>query len=143
MSKIKAAELIARYNAAAEKLGRKPVNKFSSRAVAERRVAAIEAEVAPKASQSKSYDPDALGAARGLRFDLPGSKNKVAPREGTSRAKLLDMLKAAGAKGIDFEELHSACGFKNRKSTRDAIGLLSRRNGYAISGTDASVRLSK
>jgi hypothetical protein len=138
MSKITTAQLVARYNKAAAALGREPVNKFASRAVAEKRVAVIEAEIAPKA-----YDPDSLGEKRGLRFDLPGSKKKVPPREGTSRAKLLGMLQDAGAKRIDFEDLHKACGFKNRKSTRDAIGLLSRRNGYAIAGTDASVRLAK
>jgi hypothetical protein len=138
--KVTTTTLVTRYNKAAAALGRKPVNKFSSRAVAEKRVAAIEGELQPK---KRAYDADSLGEKRGLRFDLPGGKNEVAPREGTSRAKLLDMLKAAGAKGIDFEDLHKACGFKNRKSTRDAIGLLSRKNGYAISGSDASVRLAK
>ena len=145
MSNIKAAEVIARYNTAAATLGRKPVKKFVDRATAEKRLAAIEADVAkkkkPTALSRGEYDPDALGEKRGLRFDHPGSKKRVAPREGSMRAKLLGVLKGAGAKGIDFEELHKACGFLNRKSTRDAIALLSRKNGYAISGTDASVRL--
>jgi hypothetical protein len=128
MSKIKTAELIARYNAAAATLGRRAVTKFADRATAEKRVAAIEAEVAPKAKAQRAYDPDSLGEKRGLRFDLPGRKSKVAPREGSMRAKLLGLLQDAGAKGVDFEELHKACGFGNKKSTRDAIGLLSRKS---------------
>jgi hypothetical protein len=151
MNKIKAAELIARYNAAAATLGRKPVKKFVNRATAEKRLAAIEGEVAkkkgaaekPTALSRGEFDPDSIGEKRGLRFDHAGSKTKVAPREGSMRAKLLGVLQEAGAKGIDFEELHRACGFLNRKSTRDAIALLSRKNGYAITGTDAAVRLAK
>ena len=148
MSNIKAAQIIARYNAAAATLGRKPVTKFVNRATAEKRLAAIEAEAAkkhekPAALSRGEYDPDALGEKRGLKFDHAGSKKKVAPREGSMRAKLLGMLQEAGAKGIDFEELHKACGVLNRKSTRDAIALLSRKNGYAITGTDAAVRLAK
>lgn len=136
-------ELVARYNKAAATLGRKPVKKFADRKTAERRVAAIEAELAPKPKERPAYDPDSLGEKRGLRFDLPGrlAKDCVEPREGTRRAKLLAMLQDAGKKGIEFEDLHVGCGFKNRKSTRDAIGLLSRNNGYAVAGTDACVKL--
>jgi hypothetical protein len=150
MSNVKAAEIIARYNAAAATLGRKSVKKFADRKTAERRLVAIEADAAkkngaaekPAALSRGEYDPDALGEKRGLKFDHAGSKKKVAPREGSMRAKLLGLLQEAGAKGIDFEELHKASGFLNRKSTRDAIGLLARKNGYGVSGTDASLRLA-
>jgi hypothetical protein len=132
------AELVARYREGSRAQGRQ---RFSNRPTAEKRVAAIEAELKPKNTKG-AYDPDALGKKRGLRFDLPGRKDKVPPREGTMRAKLLGMAQDAGKKGIDFEELHAACGFKNRKSTRDALGLLSRKNGYGIKGTAVSVKLA-
>lgn len=48
----------------------------------------------------------------------------------------------AGNDGSDFEELHTECGFRNRKSTLKVLGLLSRGNGYAVVGTDASLMLA-
>lgn len=99
---------------------------------------AIEAELQ---STKRTYDPDSLGEKRGLTFDLPASKKNTYPREESMREKLLSMLQEAGKEGVDFESLHASCGFKNRKSTRDAIGLLSRKNGYGIQGTDANLRL--
>ncbi len=114
------AQLVVRYNKVATTLGKKPVKKFADRKTAERRVNVIEAQLTPTKS-------------RGMNFDLPASKNKSAPRENSMRAKLLDELQAAGKKGIAFEVLHKRCGFKNLKSTRDALGLLNRKNGYGVS----------
>lgn len=135
-------DLVARYNKAARTLGRKPVKRFSNKATAVRRVKAIEAELKATKAATTKHDSDVLGAKRGLTFDLPGSKDKVAPREGSRRAALLGTLKAAGKKGISFDKLHAECGFKNRKSTRDALYLLSAKNGYGINGTSDCLHIA-
>lgn len=141
MKKATTAELVARYNKAATTLSRKPVKKFADRKTAELRLAAIEAQLAPVARAGAEYNPDAIGEKRGRRFDLPGrpAKERLDPREGMRRARLLDLLKEAGADGVDFFQLHEqmqkeGSAFGNLKSLRDALGLLSRKNGYAIVG---------
>jgi len=117
--KVTTAQLVARYNKAAASLGKKSVKKFADRKTAERRVKEIEAQVKPTKSG-------------GLNFELAASKDKTPPCEGSMRAKLLSELQAAGKKGIAFDALHKCCGFKNPKSTRDALGLLNRKNGYGV-----------
>lgn len=126
--KVTTAQLVARYNKAASTLGQKPVKKFADRKTAERRVREIESHLQPK-------------KPRGMNFNLPASKNKSAPRENSMRAKLLAELRAAGKKGIAFDTLHKRCGFKNPKSTRDALGLLNRKNGYGILAADDVVSI--
>ena len=120
LQKMTTAQLVARYNKAAAALGKKPVKKFVDRKTAERRVKEIESKLQPTKS-------------RGMNFTLPASKNKSAPREHSMRARLLAELQTAGKKGIAFDTLHERCGFKNPKSTRDALGLLHRKNGFGIS----------
>jgi hypothetical protein len=68
-------------------------------------VKAVEAEL-KSAKASAKHDPDAVGEKRG-------------------------MLQCAGTKGVSFEGLHAECNYKNRKSSRDALYLLSTENGYA------------
>ncbi|MDZ7770163.1 MAG: hypothetical protein U5K38_14325 [Woeseiaceae bacterium] len=132
--------VVAGYNKAARALGRRPVKRFADRRTALRRVRAIETEVRPASSPPGRSAPGPVRRKRGLRFDLH-RKDKV-PRARAPCSDLLEILREAGKKGIDFEDLHTACGFKNRKSTRDALGLLWCKNGYAISGPDACVRLA-
>lgn len=126
--KVTTAQLVARYNNAAATLGKKPVKKFADRKAAERRVKEIESQVQPKKQ-------------RGMNFNLPASRNKTAPRENSMRATLLAELQKAGKMGIDFDSLHKRCGFKNEKSTRDALGLLNRKNGYGVKCTDCRLAL--
>ena len=57
---------------------------------------------------------------------------KTSPRDGTRRARLLVLLRNGCKRGITFEKLHSACGFLNEKSTRDAVYLLGAKNGYRV-----------
>ena len=118
------AELVARYNQAAKALDRRPVKRFADRKTAERRARAIEAEARPVASISAGTDRDAIVATRGLTFNLPNSKDKTPPREGSMRATLLDRLQPTGKKGVSFQALHEAAGFANRRSTYDALRLL-------------------
>lgn len=121
--KVTTAQLVKRYNNAATTLGKKPVKKFVDRKTAERRVEEIKSRPKPK-------------YPRGMNFELPPFKDKIAPRENSMRAKLLAELESAGKKGVAFEVLNKRCGFKNEKSTRDALALLNRKNGYAISGVN-------
>lgn len=135
------AELVERYNKAAATLGRKAVKKFADRKTAERRVAAIEAEMRPAANTA--VERDNIGnSARGLTFNLPGrpAKDRVEPREGSMRAAMLALLEAHKS-GLEFEEIHQQIGFANRRSTYDALRLLNRVNGYGLAGTDANVKL--
>ncbi len=128
--KVTTAQLVARYNKAAAILGKKPVKKFADRKTAERRVKSIELQLPSKKPHR-------------MNFDLPASKDKTAPRENSMRAKLLAELQSVGKKGIAFDTLHKRCGFKNPKSTRDALGLLNRKNGYGISANANVVSLYK
>lgn len=70
-----------------------------------------------------------------------GEGHKVAPRENSMRAKLLAELEGAGKNGIAFDTLHNRCGIKNEKSTRDALWVLNRKNGYGIVAEYGNVRL--
>lgn len=136
-------QLVERYNAAAAALGRKPVRRFASRATAERRVAAIEAELKP--AKTTAVDRDNVGnSSRGLSFDLPGRPKRecVEPREGTRCHAMLELLRAHEG-GLEFEEIHQTIGFANRRSTYDALRLLNRVNGYGLAGSDACVKLAR
>lgn len=137
------AEIAEEYNSIARQLGEKTVRRFADRKTANRRLQAILSRArpakreAPRAAEWR----DRVGATRGLSFDLPGSKKKTPPREGTMRAVLLSKLEAAGKKGVAFEALHKAAGFCNRASTRDAIRLLAVNNGYGVVAEGDTVRL--
>jgi hypothetical protein len=84
---------------------------------------------------------DATGTTRPLSFDLKGkpAKDRVEPREGTNRRRMLDALRE---KPRSFDDLHRLCGFGNRRSTYDGARLLARVSGYALSGNSEAIKLA-
>lgn len=91
-----------------------------------------------KAKKTKRPSSD-----RRVTIDYKGrpSRERRPPPIGTCRHALFHALKEAGKKGAPFDALNKAAGFADEKSTRQALRLLSVRDGYAVRGDRSRVTL--
>lgn len=101
----------------------KPVKKFASKADAIRRTRAV------------------LAAEKsGPTYNLLAWKPVAALRDGTCRAKALELISRKG--GASLSELQQQCGFKDRLNTIQGVRLLNYKQGIALRGNEACIELA-
>ena len=125
------------------KLAPKPVNRFSDRKTAERRVWALgtkeAASPSPEASQPKKPRATAekkqpsSGGVRLKTFRLAPRDDKHEPREGTKRAETLRLLSREN--GAKFSEIQEKIGW-DEKTAYEGIRLINVQCGYGLYHTN-------
>ena len=139
MSKKTTKELIAAYNAAAKKLGEKPVKRFANRATAEKRTAAIVARAKGSGSKAPTKAKKNGATRSSAPLDLkPRKGDVITPREGSLGEKAIKAL----AKGATRETLAKIIGGENASGrVRTLLNRLNSHNGYGIRQTGDTFKL--
>lgn len=131
-------QLVAVYNAVAESLNKKSVNRFADRRTAVKRTAAIIEEARAAAPKAKAPAPvkakaEKARAPRGTNLVAPGHA-PIPCREGSKQAILLDMLSRPN--GATMAELIDALSGGNKPWTeatvRSGFGWDMKLKGYGV-----------
>jgi len=126
------AELTATYNQRAAKLNLRPVKKFSDRATALKRVAALDAQIA------------ALGRKRPL-TNLPFTGQRHTIRANTLRGRFAAALKE-GTTQVALQKIADEYFAEKKKATPEnivpyTVRILHRYNGFGVRETDGRLFL--
>jgi len=106
--------------------GEEPEAQQGDEDMAEKAAKKGKAKAAPK-KEAKAKKAPAERKVRTMKFDYPAGKELKAFREGTKRAKVVEMLKD----GATFEQVQKACGW-SRKDAYEGIRLVNSRVGYGL-----------
>jgi hypothetical protein len=90
-----------------------------------------------KGKKTAKANPSSNGERARKTFDLPAKAKIKEHREGTARAKAVDVLK----KGATFEALQKATGWKNHRHAYEGIRLLNTHLGYGVKEANGVIKI--